>query len=211
MKIKVPAAVVRHAGGPLVSAWAASWRMHEHAGRHHDGLVASGRPFVFLLWHEVLLPLLWHHRGQDIAIVVSEAREGRYLGDYAARLGYHPLPGSSTRGGARALLGAMRALREGRSVAFTPDGPRGPRREMKHGIVRAAQKTGASILPVHAAAASAWRMSSWDRLLVPKPFAVVDVCYGEPFRIDAGRDALEAGVMRCERALAELDVNGGAD
>ena len=81
---------------------------------------------MFLLWHEALLPLLWHHRRQAIAIVVSEARDGQYLADFAASLGYRTVRGSSTRGAARALLGAVRELQAGHAVAFTPDGPAGP-------------------------------------------------------------------------------------
>ena len=104
--------------------------------------VQARRPHVFLLWHEALLPLLWHHRNQAIMIVVSEAREGQYLADFAASLGYRPVRGSSTRGAARALLGAVRELQAGHSVAFTPDGPRGPRRELKPGVVAAAQRGG---------------------------------------------------------------------
>ena len=78
------------------------------------------RPHVFLLWHEALLPLLWQHRRQSIAIVVSEARDGQYLADFAASLGYRAVRGSSTRGAARALLGAVRELQAGYAVAFTP-------------------------------------------------------------------------------------------
>ena len=210
MKITVPAAAVRHLGAPLVSAIAWSWRIRAHDADHHARLAASGEPFVFLLWHEVLLPLLWHHRGQGVSIVVSEAREGKYLGEYAERLGYRLLPGSSTRGGARALLGAMRALREGGVVAFTPDGPRGPRREIKRGIVRAAQKTGAAVLPVHAGARHAWRLHSWDRMVIPRPGTVVDVCYGAPFRVAPGPQGLEDGIARCARALQALESPGAS-
>ena len=93
-----------------------------HHLAHHDrarGALAAAvprqrRPHVFLLWHEALLPLLWQHRRQGIAIVVSEARDGQYLADLAPSLGYRAVRGSSTRGGARALLGAVRELQAGR-------------------------------------------------------------------------------------------------
>jgi len=172
---------------------------------HRSSLVAAKQPFVFLLWHEVLLPLLWYHRHQGVAIVVSEAREGRYLGDYASRIGYTLLPGSSTRGGTRALLGAMRLLRDGGIVAITPDGPRGPRRAVKPGLVRLAQKAGAAVLPVHAAVDSAWRLSSWDRMVIPKPFARIRVRYGQPFTVAPGDDGLREGVERCAGALLSLE------
>lgn len=157
---------------------------------------------MFLLWHEALLPLLWQHRGQGIAIVVSEAREGRYLSDFAASLGYRSLPGSSTRGGARALLRAVRELQSGHAVAFTPDGPRGPRRELKPGVVAAAQRGGAMVVPLHAEADRAWRLHSWDRFMIPKPLARVRIIYGGPFTVSPGDAGFAEGL---ERAAAGLD------
>lgn len=176
-----------------------------HAERRR-ALLDARTPFIYLLWHETLLPLLWHHRGQGIAIVVSEAREGRYLGDFATRIGYRLLPGSSTRGGTRALRGAVRALHELVPVAFTPDGPRGPRRDVKPGIVRAAQRVGAQILPLHAEIGSAWRLRSWDRMAVPKPFATIDVGYGEPFGVGPGPEGLAAGIAHCASAMGALEA-----
>ena len=169
-------------------------------------LYEARRPHVFLLWHEVLLPLLWQHRRQDIAIVVSEAREGQYLTDLALSLGYRAVRGSSTRGGARALLGAVRELREGRSVAFTPDGPRGPRRELKPGVVAAAQRGAATIVPIHAETDRAWRLHSWDRFLIPKLAAKVTVRYGRPFEVGPGEPGLAAGQ---EEAIARLEEIAG--
>lgn len=177
--------------------------VHEERWR---ALVDAGRPRVFLLWHEVLLPLLWQHRHQGVVIVVSEAREGQYLADLAASLGYAAVRGSSTRGGARALLGAVRELQEGRSVAFTPDGPRGPRRELKAGVVAAAQRGGGVIVPIHAEADGGWRLDSWDRFLIPKPGARVTVTYGRPFEVAPGDAGLARGQ---EEAIARLQELAG--
>jgi lysophospholipid acyltransferase (LPLAT)-like uncharacterized protein len=164
---------------------------------------------VFLLWHEVLLPLLWHHRDQGIAIVVSENRDGQYLTDFALALGYRAVRGSSSRGAARALLGAVRELQAGRAVAFTPDGPRGPRRELKPGVVAAAQRGGGVIVPIHARADRAWRIHSWDRLLVPKPAARITVTYGRPFEVEPGDEALANGLREADVRLAEIAEVGG--
>jgi len=150
------------------------------------------------------LPLLWQHRHQGIAIVVSEAREGKYLADFATSLGYRALYGSSTRGGTRALLGAVRELRAGRAVAFTPDGPRGPRRELKPGVIAAAQRGGAFIVPLHAESGRAWRLNSWDRLMIPKPFAPVWISYGHPFQVGDGEEGFAEGVARAARSLDQL-------
>lgn len=184
---------------------ARTWRTEVRDRRFWADLVAARRPFVFLLWHEMLLPLLLHHRGQGVAIVVSEARDGRYLAALGQRLGYGIIFGSSTRGGVRALLRAVRALQEGAPVAFTPDGPRGPRREVKAGVVLAAQRGNAMVLPVAAGADRVWRLRSWDRFLVPKPFARVRISYGPPFAVEPGESGLAAGVARATAALSALE------
>jgi lysophospholipid acyltransferase (LPLAT)-like uncharacterized protein len=152
------------------------------------------------------MPLLWHHRGQGIAIVVSQGREGRYIGDFAARLGYRILPGSSSKGGPRALLGAFRALEDGGAVAITPDGPKGPPRCIKPGVVQTAQRVGVPIVPLHAIAEPSWRARSWDRLVVPKPRARIVVGYGEPFAVGEGAEGVATGVSRCLEAMIGLEA-----
>jgi len=191
-------------GPPLASLLARTWRIEVVDDRWWRELTQRGEGFVFVLWHEVLLPLLWRHRKQGVAIVVSEARDGQYLADYAARIGYRLIRGSSTRGGARALLVSVRELRAGTVVAFTPDGPRGPRREMKPGVVAAAQRAGVRILPIHAVADRAWRFRSWDQFMLPKPFARIRIAYGEPFAIGPGEAALGAGVETTAMALTQV-------
>src|SRR5215210_7049746 len=187
---------------------ASTWRVTVANEDRWRPLYEARQPHVFLLWHEALLPLLWQHRRQGIGIVVSEAREGQYLARFATSLGYRALYGSSTRGGARALLGAVRELHAGRAVAFTPDGPRGPRRQLKPGVIAAAQRGGAVVVPLHAESDRAWRLPSWDRLMIPKPFARVLISYGHPFEVAGGEDGFAAGVAR---AAATLDQVSGND
>jgi lysophospholipid acyltransferase (LPLAT)-like uncharacterized protein len=190
---------------PLIGLLARTWRVDVRHETRWSDLVAARTPFVFLLWHEMLLPLLWRHRGQGVAIVVSEARDGRYLAGLADRLGYRNLLGSSSRGGMRVLLQAVRTVAAGVPVAFTPDGPRGPRREMKPGALLAAQRGGAVVLPIVAAARPAWRLRSWDRFMVPAPGARVRVAYGTPFAVGPGPDGLAAGAAAAGQALGELE------
>lgn len=204
MKLRVPPAAARVLAPAVVRALAATWRITTAHEERWRPLFEARRPHVFLLWHEVLLPLLWRHRGQSIAIVVSEARDGQYLADLAAALGYRAVRGSSTRGAARALLGAVRELRAGHAVAFTPDGPRGPRRIMKPGVVAAAQRGGGVIVPLHAEADRTWRLDSWDRFMIPKPGARVRIVYGRPFEVAAGDAGLEAGLADAEERLGEI-------
>ena len=193
---------------PAVRALATTWRItvaHEERWR---ALHEAKRPHVFLLWHEALFPLLWQHRNQGVTIVVSEARDGQYLADVAGSLGYRTVRGSSTRGGARALLGAVRELRAAGAVAFTPDGPRGPRRELKPGVVAAAQRGGGVIVPVHAEADRSWRLHSWDRFMIPKPLARVRITYGRPFEVAEGEAGLVEGLARAVEGLDEVSRAG---
>jgi lysophospholipid acyltransferase (LPLAT)-like uncharacterized protein len=209
VKLRVPPAAARAVAAPAMRLLAGSWRMTTEHEERWRALYEARRPHVFLLWHEVLLPLLWHHRRQDIAIVVSENRDGQYLADFARVLGYRAVRGSSSRGAARALLGAVRELQGGRSVAFTPDGPRGPRRELKPGVVAAAQRGGGVIVPIHARTDRAWRLDSWDRFLIPKPGARVTVSYGRPFEVGPGDEGLASGLVEAAVRLAEIAEAGG--
>jgi lysophospholipid acyltransferase (LPLAT)-like uncharacterized protein len=208
VRLKLSPDAARTVAGPVLRLLASSWRIqlvHEERWRR---IYDARQPHVFLLWHEALLPLLWQHRRQNIAIVVSEAREGKYLADFASSLGYRSIPGSSSRGGARALLGAVRALQAGGAVAFTPDGPRGPRRELKPGVVAASQRGGAPIVPLHAESDRAWRLNSWDRFMIPKPFARVWITYGHPFEVAPGEVGYTEGLERAGAALHQVSRSG---
>ena len=209
MKLEVPPAAARLLAGPALRLLALSWRITTVDEERWRPLYVARRPHVFLLWHEVLLPLLWQHRRQSITIVVSEARDGQYLAEFAAALGYRAVRGSSTRGAARALLGAVRELQAGYAVAFTPDGPRGPRRELKPGVVAAAQRGGGVVVPLHAEADRAWRLDSWDRFMIPKPGARVRIRYGRPFEVAAGEAGLAAGLADAEERLREIAGSEG--
>jgi lysophospholipid acyltransferase (LPLAT)-like uncharacterized protein len=148
MLIAVRRALARWLGPPAARVLARTWRIEVVGSAHWDNALRGTRPYVLLSWHEALLPVMWHHRGHGIAALVSEARDGEYLAGFARSLGYRLIRGSSTRGGRRALLGAIRALRDGTPIGVTPDGPRGPRRVVKAGALAAAEQGGAVVVPV---------------------------------------------------------------
>jgi hypothetical protein len=183
---------------------ALTWRREVRRGEYRERLDRDGVAFIYALPHGHLLPLLWYHRRQGVAVVVSEHRDGEIIAQVARRLGYRTVRGSTTRGAARALLGVIRELEEGHPVAFTPDGPRGPAGSFAPGTVVASQRSGCPILPVAAGAKRAWRLRSWDRFMIPKPFAKVTVAYGEPTVVSTGsaREAVD-DVPRFQRLLAE--------
>jgi lysophospholipid acyltransferase (LPLAT)-like uncharacterized protein len=181
-----------------------TWRVRVVNGEYVRNLRNTGRPFIFALWHGQLLPLLWHHRREGVLILISEHRDGELVARAAESLGYGLIRGSSTHGGERALISLVRELQAGHEVAITPDGPRGPARTFAPGALVAAQRSDSFILPVAASADRAWRLRSWDRFMVPKPFARVTVAYGPPTKVLAttSRAASEEG-SRFEQLLNE--------
>ena len=202
--MKVPPTLVKRVGLPLALLLARTWR-YTLLGPGREAARDPRRSKVaFVCWHESLLPPLWLHRGEGVAIIVSEARDGQYLADFTEAIGFALLRGSSTRGGAKALLGATRALEAGGSLAITPDGPRGPRREMKPGVLSAAARAGAVVIPVHAEADRAWRLRSWDRFMIPKPFARVRMVYGTPFTVERGPAGEAAAMERVKVGMDEV-------
>lgn len=185
-----------------------TWR-YETAGLEHlQRLRDAHQPAVYLVWHGQLLPITYRHRREGVVILVSRHRDGGYLAATAERWGYRVVRGSTRRGGAAGLLAIVRQLRDGREVALTPDGPRGPAEQVQPGAVAAAQHAGVPIIPVAASVDRAWRLRSWDRFLVPKPFARVRLVYGTPIAVSPGAAGLEAGVSAVQRALETVALPG---
>ena len=141
--------------------------------------------------------------------VVSASRDGQYVADFIKQFGIGSLRGSSSRRGANALLGAIHAINEKKNVAFTPDGPRGPRYVLKPGPVILASKTGAPILPVSINASRYWEIKSWDGFQIPKPGAKITMIIGETIKVPADLDAegIEKWRKTVEDALNAVTVD----
>ena len=147
----------------------------------------AGKNYIGALWHNRLLifPLVlrrfFPHR--DGAALISASRDGDLLSDAIRRFDYDVVRGSSSKLGATGLLQLSEVLAGGRDVVITPDGPRGPAYELGPGIIFLAQKTSAAVLPMNMEYSSCWRVKSWDRFIIPKPFSNVRVIIGEPQHI----------------------------
>lgn len=113
-------------GGLLVRALGATWRYRVTSDEAVKRFRADGTPIVFALWHGQLLPLLYHHRGQGVTVLISEHADGEIIARIATALGYRTVRGSTSRGASRALIGLTRVIRDRGDLAVTPDGPRGP-------------------------------------------------------------------------------------
>lgn len=188
-------------GGALLDALMSTTRIRTEGDEHFRRFWDAGKPTVFVLWHGRLLPPTYHHRQQGVVTLISQHRDGEYITRVVHRWGYVAVRGSSSKGGLHALRELLRHLRAGRSLAITPDGPRGPREKLKLGPLLAAQRAGAPVIPTASAASRAWFLGGWDRFLIPKPFARLQIVYGEPVWIP--RDADEAALQ----AIAE-DIEG---
>jgi lysophospholipid acyltransferase (LPLAT)-like uncharacterized protein len=157
---------------------------------------ARGEQTVLAFWHEQLVMMPFAYRGRRVCIMVSRHRDGELITRAVRPLGVETVRGSSTRGWAGGLKGMLRAYRDGADLAFAPDGPRGPRRMVKSGVIQVARATGATIVPVAAAARWCRRLRSWDRLVVPFPASVVVYVAGTPLTVPGGADAAELERLR---------------
>jgi lysophospholipid acyltransferase (LPLAT)-like uncharacterized protein len=194
-------------GYPLINALGHTLRFRVEGMEHYDGIVRSGRQPVMAFWHGRILPATFFFRRRGIVVITSENFDGEWIARIIERFGYGTARGSTTRGGRKAMVQLVRAMRAGKPAGFTLDGPRGPARLAQPGAVWLAHATGNPILPFHLEAERAWTLRSWDRTQIPKPFASVALVVGEPIAVaaDAVDDELESARAMLERRLAELE------
>lgn len=191
-------------GKGVLRALGMTWRIRSVNRESWEKLRRAKRGFVFSLWHGQLLPLLWQHRGEGVVVLISEHKDGEMAARAAAALGYGLIRGSSSRGADRALISISRELEAGKAVAITPDGPKGPSQKFAPGALVAAQRSDSCIVPIGVTADRAWRLKSWDRFMIPKPFARVTIAYGDPVKVGASspRGAADEA-PRFEQLMAE--------
>lgn len=163
---------------------------------------------VLAFWHEVAPLAAWRFRHADYHTLTSYSYDGEMAARVIRRLGIHALRGSSSRGGSDALKRMESAAAQGKTIGLTLDGPRGPRRVAKPGAAILSARTGVSIVPTALAVTRCWRMKSWDRMVIPKPFATIVCAYGPPIPPCASEDesAVEQKRAEIERTLEEAQI-----
>jgi lysophospholipid acyltransferase (LPLAT)-like uncharacterized protein len=159
------------------------------------------RPYIASFWHSCIIPSAYIFRDMGIRVMTSASYDGEYIARIIHKFGFTAVRGSSSRNAVGALLGLRRALEEGWTVAFTLDGPRGPRHRVKPGPVALARASGPALTTFHAAVDKAVVLNSWDRLVIPLPFARVLVRVGKLIRVPV--DARDEDL---ERYTAELQA-----
>ena len=168
------------------------------------------KPLLWAFWHNRLLIMAYvfehffcNPSGRTGAALISQSKDGDYISEFMKRFSIRPIRGSSSRGGARSLIEMKRAIQDGYIMAFTPDGPRGPRYSVSPGLVKLAQITEGVVLPVHITYSSCWRLKNWDGFMIPKPFALVDITFDEVLKIPetTTEEEFEHQRVRLERML----------
>ncbi|MEY4503926.1 MAG: hypothetical protein RL154_218 [Pseudomonadota bacterium] len=142
-------------------------------------------PIIFAFWHDELLlqPLLYQkfRETPNASVMISEHFDGEIIAKLVKYFGLDSIRGSARKGGARVLLQAIKQTGKGQDIAITPDGPKGPRHSVAEGIVLLAQKTGLPVVCYNYDASKKWRLKSWDRFIIPKPFCELNFIAAEPF------------------------------
>jgi lysophospholipid acyltransferase (LPLAT)-like uncharacterized protein len=173
---------------------------------HFDVIAADGRSPIMAFWHEGIFLTTYYFRNRKIVVITSKSFDGEYIARFIQKFGYGSIRGSSSRGGSRALIEMVRAMRRGLTMGFTVDGPRGPRRVAKPGAVMLAKKTGNPILPFSVEAESCWTLGSWDRMQIPRPFSRASVKVADPIYVpaDAPDELMAAKLAELQASLDAL-------
>jgi lysophospholipid acyltransferase (LPLAT)-like uncharacterized protein len=170
-------------------------------------------PVIYVLWHNRFFPVpaAWSRlcRAQRRCVALTSAsRDGDMVARAMAVFGLGAVRGSSSRRAVAALVGLKHALEDGLDVCLTPDGPRGPRYVVQAGVIKLAEATGAPVIPIHVHFSSAWRLKTWDRFVIPKPFSRVRVTFGEAIVLPRKMDAAAFEKARID---LESQLVGGTD
>ncbi len=169
-------------------------------------LEKSGKGIIYAAWHNQQLFLLYPYKGQKIAALISQSSDGEYIARVLPHFGMLAVRGSTTRGGARALIKLMQAARAGYRLMITPDGPRGPIYQVQPGILFLAQKLGWPIVPGGISLSHKFKAGSWDKMRIPLPFGKAVFQYGKAIwvkdeaDIPRAKEELQAELNRCSEA-----------
>jgi lysophospholipid acyltransferase (LPLAT)-like uncharacterized protein len=196
-----------HFGAGVIVLLGKLARMEVRGREHLLKLKENGQPYIFTLWHGRMLLPIYLHRREGIRALVSLHRDGELIAETLTKLGYTLVRGSSTRGGGEAFHQmAIHLAEDNTPVAVIPDGPRGPARTVKPGVITLAQKTGAWLLPMTFSVKPGIRFKSWDRHMIPLPFAKSVILYGQPMQVptSCGEEERERYRLELENRLNDL-------
>ncbi|MGQ9454505.1 MAG: lysophospholipid acyltransferase family protein [Armatimonadota bacterium] len=167
-------------------------------------LLEEGKGGIVVLWHGSTTLPVYYCRNMGLYSIVSLSKDGELQHRILKSRGFNTIRGSASRRGAQALLEGIRRLREGKVIAITPDGPKGPAKKVHFGTIHLAQRSGSPVLPVGVACKPSKRLPTWDSHLLPAPFAKVVMVFGEPLTIGP-EESVEAAAKRVEDSINAAD------
>jgi lysophospholipid acyltransferase (LPLAT)-like uncharacterized protein len=197
----------------LSKLWSYTLRVKREGFEAVEDVVARDERFILSFWHRRLfmMPLAYPFRraGRGVAILSSDSRDGERSAATWRWFGIHAVRGTASDDGAKALVRMIQAVKQGWDFGITPDGPRGPNLTLKPGVTALARKTGAWIVPVTLAFDKSFELNTWDRMVIPFPFATCVIRYGTPYRIPPkAEDNSETVRLQCEMDALEVWANG---
>ena len=203
---RLQASLIAVAAYPVLALLCRTYRWRIEGAGHYQSVLASGKQPILALWHGRILPGLHYFRHRGIVVITSQNFDGEWIARILHKFGFGTARGSSSRGGARALVQLRRDLDAGRPAAFTVDGPRGPARVVQSGVVFLAGATGHPVVPYHVESDRHWTLGSWDRTQIPKPFSTVALVIGEPIHVESTEPpVLDRKASDVGRALEALE------
>jgi lysophospholipid acyltransferase (LPLAT)-like uncharacterized protein len=175
-----------------------------------DAVRSIGKRAIMTFWHGRIIMATYYFRNRGIVVLTSQNRDGEYIARVIRRFGYEAARGSSTRGSHGATVEALRALKNGKDVGITIDGPRGPRYVAKRGAAFIARKSGNPVVPFHVSVKRKWVIQSWDHFQIPVPFSRAIILVGDPIYVEAGstREEVLQSEDRIQKSLDELRDRG---
>ena len=195
---------------PIYWLLAKTWRIHElgpESVLDHYVQTEARAPCVYAHWHGDELVLVAYYAHRRLAVLSSLSKDGSIMARTLQLLGYQVFRGSSSKGGARGLIGLIKAVKDGSQAALAVDGPKGPVYEVKPGVVELAERTAQPIIPVRTRCDRAWYVPrAWNKSYLPKPFAKVEVEYGEPILLGEPK---ETAADLCKKIKDALDAIPG--
>ncbi len=162
--------------------WGKTLRLKVHNFQYVEPHLNSG--FVLALWHAEMFPLIYLKNKVKVATIASKSKDGEFITRILNYLGFKIARGSSSRGGAQALLSLVKYMQDGYAAAITIDGPRGPRHEVKSGAIFLAQKSQKPIIAIRAKAHKAKVFGSWDKFILPLPFSKVEIFFAKAYYVN---------------------------
>lgn len=205
----------------VVLLWCKTLKINRINAEQFDELKRNGKNVVVAFWHGSMFVGWFLHRPEknwNISALVSQSNDGEFLSTILERWNYKMIRGSSHIGGKEAMQLMVDEVEKGSSLAITPDGPRGPRHQMKMGAVRVAQRTGVPLVLVGIAAPAKRQLRSWDKFEVPTPFSTIVVKYSEPIvvpkelnneSLDEFKSTLQNTLMRLTEEASERTTKEG--